>query len=46
MARAASVIQDHVLLGHLLRDMATKVPIGNEQDMMLRQLAHDLDRVG
>ena len=46
MARAVAVVEDDVLLRHLLGYEATEVLVGNEQDMLLWQLGHDLDGVG
>ena len=46
MARAVAVVEDDVLLRHLLGYEAAQVLVGNEQDMLLRQLRHDLDGVG
>ena len=46
MARAAAVVEDDVFLGNPLRDEASQVAVRDEQDVPLRQLAHDLDRVG
>lgn len=46
MARAVAIVEDDVLLGHLLGYEAAQVLIGDEQDVLLRQLGHDLDGVG
>ena len=46
MARAVAVVEDDVLLRHLLGYEAAQVLVGNEQDMLLRQLGHNLDGVG
>ena len=46
MARAVAVVEDDVLLRHLLGYEAAQVLVGNEQDMLLRQLGHDLNGVG
>ena len=46
MTRAVAVVEDDVLLGHLLGYEAAQVLIRDEQDMLLRQLGHDLDGVG
>ena len=46
MARAVAVVENDVLLRHLLGYEAAEVLVGNEQDMLLRQLGHDLDGVG
>ena len=46
MARAVAVVEDDVLLRHLLGYEAAQVLIGDEQDVLLRQLGHDLDGVG
>ena len=45
MARAVAVVGDDVLLGHLLGYEAAQVLVGNEQDVLLRQLGDDLDGV-
>ena len=46
MARAVAVVEDDVLLRHLLGYEASQVLVGNEQNMLLRQLGHDLNGVG
>ena len=46
MARAVAVVEDDVLLRHLLGYEAAQVLVGDEQDVLLRQLGHDLDGVG
>ena len=46
MARAIAIVEDDVLLRHLLGYEAAQVLIGDEQDVLLRQLGHDLDGVG
>ena len=46
VARAVALVEDDVLLRHLLGYETTKVLVGNEQDMLLRQLGDDLDGVG
>ena len=46
VARAVALVEDDVLLRHLLGYEATQVLVGNEQDMLLRQLGHNLDGVG
>ena len=45
MARAVAVVEDDVLLRHLLGYEAAQVLVGNEQDVLLRQLGDDLDGV-
>ena len=45
MTRAVAVVEDDVLLGHLLGHKAAQVLVGNEQDVLLRQLGDDLDGV-
>ena len=46
VARAVALVEDDVLLRHLLGYEATEVLVGNEKDMLLRQLGHNLDGVG
>ena len=46
VARAVALVKQDVLLRHLLGYEATEVLVGNEQDVLLRQLGHDLDSVG
>ena len=46
VTRAVTLVEDDVLLRHLLGHEAAQVLIGNEQDVLLRQLGHDLDGVG
>ena len=46
VARAVALVENDVLLRHLLGYEAAQVLIGDEQDMLLRQLRHDLDGVG
>ena len=46
MARAVAVVEYDVLLRHLLGYEAAQILVGNEQDMLLRQLGHNLDGVG
>ena len=46
MTRAVAVVEDDVLLGHLLGHKAAQVLVWDEQDMLLRQLGDDLDGVG
>ena len=45
MTRAVAVVEDDVLLGHLLGHKAAQVLVGNEQDVLLRQLGDNLDGV-
>ena len=45
VGRAEAVVEDHVLLGDLGRDVVTEVHVGDEQDVVLREFAYDLDRV-
>ena len=45
VTRAVALVEDDVLLGHLLGYETTKVLVGNEQDVLLRQLGDDLDGV-
>ena len=46
VARAVALVKHDVLLRHLLGYEAAQVLIGDEQDVLLRQLGHDLDGVG
>ena len=46
VARTVAIVEDDVLLRHLLGYEATQVLVGDEQDVLLRQLRHDLDGVG
>ena len=46
VARAVAIVEDDVLLRHLLGYKAAQVLIGDKQDVLLRQLGHDLDGVG
>ena len=45
MARAVALVEDHVLLRHLLGNIASQVLIGDKQHVLLRQLAYDLHGV-
>ena len=46
VARAVAVVEDDVLLRHLFGHETAQILVGNEQDMLLRQLGDDLDGVG
>ena len=45
MTRTVAVVEDDVLLGHLLGHKAAQILVGNEQDVLLRQLGDDFDGV-
>ena len=45
MNRAVAIIEDEILLGHERSDIATKILVGNEQDIVLRQILADLERI-
>ena len=43
---AVPAVEDEVLLGHLQAHVVAQMHVGDEEDVLLRQLAHHLDGVG